>query len=201
MIAGPTEVVVLADGHANPEFVAADLISQAEHAPGASVLITWSKSLALDVLSAMEKQLTDLERGDLARESLETYGAIFLAAHEEEACRLSDEFAPEHLAIQTADSAATAERIHHAGAIFVGHHTPVAVGDYIAGPSHTLPTGGTARFASGLSANDFLKRSSIIHYTPRRLAAVADDVRRLAGKEGLTGHARSVDIRQTRDGQ
>ncbi len=195
MLAGPTEVVVLADGSANPDFVAADLLSQAEHAPGASILITWEPSLVPRVLAALEHQLRDLERSDLARESLETYGAIIVAGDEAEGCRLSDAIAPEHLQIETGDPEATFQRIHHAGAVFLGHHTPVAVGDYVAGPSHTLPTGGTARFASGLSSNDFLKRLSVIHYTPAKLRDVADDLRLIAAKEGLTAHSRSVDIR------
>lgn len=195
MMAGPTEVVVLADDSAPVEYVAADLISQAEHSPGASLLITWSEKLAAAVPAAIDRQLAKLERGDLARESLATYGAILLVSDETKGCELSDLFAPEHLAILTSDPEATMGKIHHAGAIFVGVHSPVAVGDYVAGPSHTLPTGGTARFASGLSANDFLKRSSVIHFSRERLEEIADDLRLLAAKEGLTGHSRSVDIR------
>ena len=195
MIAGPTEVVVIADDSANPDFVAADLISQAEHSPGASILITWSEKFANAVAEALPRQLARIDRSDLAKESLETYGAIFITSNEDEACRLSDEIAPEHLAIETADPDQTMKKIRNAGAIFVGHYTPVAVGDYVAGPSHTLPTGGTARFASGLSANDFLKRSSVIRYTPEKLKRIADDLRLIAGKEGLTGHSHSVDIR------
>lgn len=195
MLAGPTELVVLADHTARPEYVASDLISQAEHSPGASILITWARELVPGVKQAIADQLNGLARGDLARASLEEYGAIVLARCEEEACRLSNEIAPEHLQIETADPEATMRRIHHAGAIFLGHYTPVAVGDYVAGPSHTLPTGGTARFASGLSSNDFLKRTSVIHYSPVKLRSVSDDLRILAGKEGLSGHSRSVDIR------
>lgn len=195
MLAGPTEVVVLADESANPRYVAADLLSQAEHAPGASILITWSKPLIDSVLSELNVQLAALDRAQLTRESLEMYGALILAADEDEACKLSDQIAPEHLQVETKDPLATFAKLHHAGAVFLGHHTPVAVGDYVAGPSHTLPTGGTARFASGLSSNDFLKRMSVIHYTPHRLQAVADDLRLIAAKEGLTAHSRSVDIR------
>lgn len=195
MIAGPTEVVVIADDSANPDFVAADLISQAEHSPGASILITSSEAFADKVIEAIPRQLDRIDRSDLAKESLETYGTVFITASEDDACKLSDEIAPEHLAIETADSKRTMTKIKNAGAIFVGHHTPVAVGDYVAGPSHTLPTGGTARFASGLSANDFLKRSSVIHYTPAKLKEVAEDLRLIAQKEGLTGHSHSVDIR------
>lgn len=195
MLAGPTELVVLADRSADPGYVAADLISQAEHSPGASILITWTRELIEPVLAAAARQLAQLDRGHLARESLEAYGAILLARDEEEACRLSNEIAPEHLQIQTVDPESTLRRIQHAGAVFLGHYTPVAVGDYVAGPSHTLPTGGTARFASGLSSNDFLKRTSVIHYSPVKLRQVADDLRVLAGKEGLTAHSFSVDVR------
>ena len=194
-IAGPSEVVLLADESANPEFVASDLISQAEHSPGSGVLITWHAPLIAAVHAALERQLAKLERGDLARVSLEDYGALILARNEEEAIRLSDLLAPEHLHISTANPQALLPRLQNAGAIFVGHYTPVALGDYVAGPSHVLPTGGTARFANGLCANDFLKRSSIIAYDRAALASAAEDVRLLARKEGLTAHAASVDVR------
>lgn len=195
MLAGPTEVVVLADKTANPHYVAADLISQAEHAPGASILITWSPELADQVIESLARQVPMLSRDELIRESLESFGAIIVVESEEEGCRLSDLFAPEHLQLETEDPEETLSLIHHAGAVFMGHHTPVAVGDYVAGPSHTLPTGGTARFASGLSSNDFLKRLSIIRFTPEKLRSVAGDLRIIAHKEGLTGHAHSVDLR------
>jgi histidinol dehydrogenase len=195
MMAGPTEVVLLADESASADLVAADLISQAEHAPGASILITWSEDLVRAVPAALERQLARVDRSQLARESLEAYGAVLLVADESAGCRLSDELAPEHLSIQTSDPDRTLKQLKHAGAIFVGPWSPVAVGDYIAGPSHTLPTGGTARFASGLSANDFLKRSSIIRYTRAKLQEVADSVRAMAAKEGLTAHSHSVDVR------
>ena len=195
MMAGPTEVVVLADQSTSAKLLAADLISQAEHAPGASILITWSSQLAQEVAIALEGELDRVDRSQLARESLEAYGAILIVEDESAGCRLSDEFAPEHLSIQTQDSERTMAKIKHAGAIFVGPFSPVGVGDYIAGPSHTLPTGGTARFASGLSANDFLKRSSIIHYSKEKLREVADSVRAMAAKEGLTAHSHSVDVR------
>jgi histidinol dehydrogenase len=194
-IAGPSEVVVLADDSANPAFVAADLLAQAEHAPGASILVTWHAPLLENVAAALEHQLTDLPRGDLARESLEGFGALVLARDVAEAVACVNLLAPEHLHIATRDSEALAERVDNAGAIFLGHFTPVALGDYVAGPSHVLPTGGTARFASGLSANDFLRRSSVLQFTRRGLELMADDVRLLADKEGLTAHAASVDIR------
>ncbi|WP_237225725.1 histidinol dehydrogenase [Rubinisphaera sp. JC750] len=194
-IAGPSEVIVLADESANPAYVASDLISQAEHSPGSSVLITWHEPLIAAVQKALDEQLAQLSRGDLAHQALEDYGAFILADNAQQAAELTDRLATEHLHISTADPEAMLAQVQNAGAIFLGHHTPVAMGDYVAGPSHVLPTGGTARFANGLCANDFLKRSSIISYDPAALAADADDVRRLADLEGLTGHRHSVDIR------
>jgi histidinol dehydrogenase len=194
-IAGPSEVVVLADQSARADFVASDLISQAEHSPGSGVLITWYSPLAAAVRHELEMQLAQLERGDLARQSLEEYGALVVARDADEAARLADLLAPEHLHISTANPEAMLAKIQNAGAIFLGHFTPVAVGDYVAGPSHVLPTGGTARFANGLCANDFLKRSSIIDYNREALAACAGDIRLMAAKEGLTAHSTSVDIR------
>src|SRR5262249_2012515 len=161
-IAGPSEVVVLADDSAPPPFVAADLIAQAEHSPGSSVLVTWHAPLIDAVEEAMRSQLAKLSRGDLARESLEQFGALVLARDEDGAAACVDQLAPEHLHIAAANAEALAERIDNAGAIFLGNYTPVALGDYAAGPSHVLPTGGTARFTSGLSANDFLRRSSVL---------------------------------------
>ena len=195
MLAGPSEVVVLADESANPHYIAADLISQAEHSPGASILVTWAEGLVDQVAASLAAQLQSLDRCQLARESLEAYGALITLGSEQQGCELSNQFAPEHLQIQTADPEATLGLIENAGAVFLGHHTPVAVGDYVAGPSHTLPTGGTARFASGLCSNDFLKRMSVISYTPAKLQATADDLRLLASKEGLTAHSHSVDLR------
>ena len=194
-IAGPSEVVVLADETARPDFVAADLISQAEHSPGSGVLITWHAPLIEAVQKELDRQLAELPRGDLARVALEQYGALILAPDADEAARLTDLLAPEHLHISTADPEAMLAKIQNAGAIFLGHHTPVACGDYIAGPSHVLPTGGTARFANGLCANDFLKRSSVIRYDEAALRFHADDIRLMAGKEGLTAHSASVEIR------
>jgi histidinol dehydrogenase len=194
-IAGPSEVVVLADETAQPAYVASDLISQAEHSPGSSVLITWHAPLIGAVREELARQLARLERGDLARQSLEEYGALVTARDAEEAARLCDLLAPEHLHISTADPDKILAQVQNAGAIFLGHETPVAVGDYIAGPSHVLPTGGTARFANGLCANDFLKRSSVIRYNREALADAAADIRLMAAKEGLTAHSASVDIR------
>lgn len=194
-IAGPSEVVVLADDSARPEFVAADLISQAEHSPGSGVLITWHAPLIEGVRSALDRQLASVDRGNLARSSLEEYGALILARSSREATELTDLFAPEHLHISTREPRKMLSQVQNAGAIFLGHYTPVALGDYIAGPSHVLPTGGTARFANGLCATDFLKRSSVISYDEAALRATADDVRLLAATEGLTAHSASVDIR------
>jgi histidinol dehydrogenase len=195
MMAGPTEVVVIADGSANPAYLASDLIAQAEHSPGASLLVTWHERLADQVVEALDDQLERLPRGALARASLEEFGAIILTRGRDEAVALTNAIAPEHLHVVTADAEAVAAEITSVGAIFIGDYTPVAVGDYVAGPSHVLPTGGSARFASGLCANDFLKRSSILLYTAEGLRAVADDVRLFAAREGLTGHSASVDIR------
>lgn len=194
-IAGPSEVVVLADWTADPRYLAADLISQAEHSPGSSILITWEADLIPRVLSALEDQLSRLSRGDLARDSLEQFGALVLARDEDEAVSLTNAFAPEHLHVSTSDSHRLADRLTNAGAIFLGHDTPVALGDYAAGPSHVLPTSGTARWASGLSSNDFLKRTSLIHVDRSGLQHFAPDIRLLADKEGLTAHRLSVDIR------
>jgi histidinol dehydrogenase len=198
-IAGPSEVVLIADWTADPRFVAADLISQAEHSPGASVLITWEPELVDRVVEALTDQLARLSRGDLARDSLERFGALIVVADEDEAVRLSNQIAPEHLHVSTSDPERLAERLTNAGAIFLGHDTPVAVGDYAAGPSHVLPTGGTARWASGLSANDFLKRTSLIYVDREGLDQLAPDVRLLADKEGLTAHRYSVDVRLDED--
>lgn len=194
-IAGPSEVVLVADDSANPRFVASDLISQAEHSPGSGVLITWHQPLIEAVRAELKRQLTSLPRGDLALASLNDYGALILARDESQAVELADLMAPEHLHISTRDPERMLGRIQNAGAIFLGHETPVAVGDYFAGPSHVLPTGGTARFANGLCANDFLKRSSVIWYNSGALQAAADDIRRLAAVEGLTAHSASVDVR------
>ncbi|WP_435010447.1 histidinol dehydrogenase [Tundrisphaera lichenicola] len=194
-IAGPSEVVLIADWTAEPRFIASDLISQAEHSPGASIMITWEPDLIDRVDEALAEQLARLSRGDLARDSLERFGALILVRDEDEAITLTNQIAPEHLHVSTSDPDRLAERLTNAGAIFLGHETPVAVGDYAAGPSHVLPTGGTARWASGLSANDFLKRTSLIWVDRQGLANLAPDIRCLADKEGLSAHRYSVDIR------
>jgi histidinol dehydrogenase len=194
-IAGPSEVVLIADRSAVPAFVAADLISQAEHSPGASILLTWDRGLIDQVGQALEDQLARLSRGGLAGDSLERFGALVLVRDEDEAIAISNQIAPEHLHVSTADPKRLVPRLTNAGAIFLGHFAPVAAGDYTAGPSHVLPTGGTARWASGLSANDFLKRSSLIALSRDGLAALAPDIRLLADIEGLSAHRSSVDLR------
>jgi histidinol dehydrogenase len=194
-LAGPTEVVVLADETASPAHVAADLLAQAEHDPATSILITWYQPLVDRVAEAIVRQLSSLKRAKQARASLENFGALVLARTVTEAVALTNQIGPEHLHIISRSPELIAERIENAGAIFLGPFTPVALGDYVAGPSHVLPTGSTTRFASGLSANDFLRRSSVLSFTEQGLKNVAGDVRLLAEKEGLTAHAASVDIR------
>jgi histidinol dehydrogenase len=194
-IAGPSEVVVIVDDSTRPDFTAMDLIAQAEHSPGASVLIGWNADVLDAAVAELSRKLGDLERGELARQSLEEFGAVILTRDADEACRLTDEIAPEHLHIATANAEQLAAKIRHAGAMFLGNYTPVALGDYAAGPSHVLPTGGTARFAGGLSSNDFLRANSVLHFGREGMMRLADDVRVLATKEGLTAHRGSVDIR------
>jgi histidinol dehydrogenase len=194
-IAGPSEVVVIGDDSARPDFTAADMLAQAEHAPGASILVTWSERVLEETAAELEKQVAKLSRSDLTVQSLEDFGALILVRDEDEACAVTDAIAPEHLHIAADNAEQLLAKIRNAGATFLGHYTPVALGDYFAGPSHVLPTGGTARWAAGLSANDFLRSGSVISYTRDSLEAAADDVRRLADKEGLTAHRESVDIR------
>ncbi len=197
-IAGPSEVLIVADDSADPSWVAADLIAQAEHDPGSAILVTPSAALAERTVQLVEEQLAQLERGEAARRSLERYGAVIVTRDLEQACALANEFATEHLQIITRDDDACLARIESAGAIFVGAHTPVPLGDYYAGPSHVLPTGGTARFSAPLSCNDFLKVSSVIRYGAADLAADAGDVSTFARREGLTAHARAVELRQSK---
>jgi histidinol dehydrogenase len=195
-IAGPSEVFIVADDSANPRWVAADLIAQAEHDPGSAILATPSSALAEAVVRDVELELENLERASAARRSLERYGAVIITPDLDEACALANEFAAEHLQIITREDDRCLDRIEAAGAIFVGAHTPVPLGDYYAGPSHVLPTGGTARFSAPLSANDFLKVSSLIRYGAADLEADSSDVMEFARREGLTAHARAVGIRR-----
>jgi histidinol dehydrogenase len=199
-IAGPSEIVVLADDSTHPDYAALDLIAQAEHSPGVAILVTWYEPLVNEVYEAIQKRLAKLSRADLARESLERYGALVLAPSKAAAAECVNTLAPEHLHIQTRDPDAMLDDIDSAGAVFLGPFTPVALGDYVAGPSHVLPTGGTARFASGLTVNDFRKRTSVIRFTRKGLQEVAPDVVLLANKEGLTGHAASIELRANDNG-
>jgi histidinol dehydrogenase len=194
--AGPTEVVVVADKTATPAWVAADLISQAEHDEMASaILITSSKALVNRVQDQIAKQLKTLGRAKVARAALASGGAIVVAKTSAACIQLSNRYAPEHLVIAMDDADALSKHVTNAGAIFLGHYTPVAVGDYIAGPNHVLPTGGTARFFSPLGVDDFLKRTSFTRFEPPKLRELGADVIRLAEIEGLSGHGRSVDLR------
>lgn len=194
-IAGPSEVVVIVDHSAPPAHTACDLLAQAEHAPGASILIAWQPEVLDAALAELSARVVQMERGNLARQCLEDFGAAILVRDADEACRLADEIAPEHLHIATAEADLLAERIRHAGAIFVGHYSPVALGDYAAGPSHVLPTSGTARFASGLSANDFLRSASVLCFSRQGLARLAQDACVLATVEGLSAHRASLEAR------
>ncbi|TWU59412.1 Histidinol dehydrogenase [Rubripirellula tenax] len=194
--AGPSEVIVIADETARADYVAADLLAQAEHSPGSAILITWHKPLIEAVAAELAKQVAVLERCELTVDSLEAFGALILVRDEDHACELTDQFAPEHLNIETADPSRLMAKIRNSGAAFLGHYTPVALGDYAAGPSHVLPTGGTCTWAAGLSSNSFLRSGSITEFTPDALNQIAPDVVRLAEKEGLTAHARSVTIRE-----
>jgi len=195
-IAGPSEVAIIVDETANPEFTALDLIAQSEHSPGVSVLIGWDVEVLRRVMTTLEERLQTLDRGLLAKRCLEDFGAVVLVRDEQQACEVANDLAVEHLQIATKDPEKLAERIHHAGAIFLGHYTPVALGDYAAGPSHVLPTGGTARFASALSANDFLRATSILYFEQSGLESLAEDVTLLATREGLTAHRESVTVRR-----
>jgi histidinol dehydrogenase len=194
-IAGPSEIVVVADDSANPETIASDMLAQAEHSPGSALLLTASESLADSVEVILSRRLEILERADLTRDSLDRFGALVITRNDEESARLADELAAEHLSIDTRDPEDTLTKIRHAGAAFLGPYSPVAAGDYAAGPSHVLPTGGTARFAAGLSANHFLRSGSVIALAKADLAEMADDIQLLAETEGLTAHRRSVEAR------
>jgi histidinol dehydrogenase len=195
-IAGPSEIVVLADETTRPDFAAADMIAQAEHAPGSSVLITWSDVTIQAVSAELERQLTTIQRADLARQSLESFGALIIVGGRDEAAKLANALASEHLHIACADPEEMLSKIRHAGAVFLGPYSPVALGDYVAGPSHVLPTGATARFASGLSSNDFLRSHSVVSFTQEGLSAVAEDAIHMAEREGLTAHGASVALRR-----
>ena len=196
LIAGPSEILIVADDEANPDYLAADLLSQAEHdAMASAVLITTSAALAERTRQSLDEQLRQLPRNEIARESLERYGAFFLVADLDAAIGLANRIAPEHLELQVRDPWSCLGKITHAGAVFLGDYTPEAVGDYFAGPNHVLPTAGTARFASALGVDNFLKRTSVIAYSRSALQRDAEAILRLAELEGLEAHAASVRIR------
>ena len=196
MIAGPSEVLIIADDSANPVHVAADLLSQAEHDKlAASILVTNSKELAENVAEQLEIQLKELEREEIARTSIENQGRIIITKTIDEAIKISNEIAPEHLELAVSNPFELLTKIKNAGSIFMGHNTPEPLGDYLAGPNHTLPTSGTAKFSSPLSVDDFIKKSSFIYYSKEGLEEVKDKVIKFAESEGLTAHARSVSKR------
>jgi histidinol dehydrogenase len=196
LIAGPSEVVIVADADNPPDWIAADLMAQAEHDGAAqSVLITDDARFAKQVAAAVTRLLASLPRAAIARESWERHGAIIVVRDLDEAPALVDRLAPEHLQLAVARPDTLADKVRHAGAIFLGRHAPEALGDYIAGPSHVLPTGGTARFASGLGVYDFLKRTSLIGADRRALGRIGAAAVTLARAEGLEAHARSIEIR------
>ena len=196
MIAGPSEILVIADKKSDPVFVAADLLSQAEHDRLASaVLVTDSESLALAVQAELERQLSSMQREDIARASIENNGKIIVCESMQKAVDIANAIAPEHLEVCVDDPFALLPKIRNAGSIFLGRYTPEALGDYFAGPNHTLPTGGSARFSSPLSVDNFLKKSSYMYYTESELEKAADCVVKFAESEGLYGHANSVKVR------
>lgn len=196
MIAGPSEVLIVADDSAEAAFVAADMLAQAEHDPQAlAMVITTSKQLAADIGKELERQLPLLPRADIARTALAARGLILVADNLDTAIDLANDIASEHLELQVAEPWQWLPKIRHAGAIFLGNWTPEAAGDYVAGPNHVLPTMGTARIASALGVETFLKKSSIISYCRQALEADGDHIRRLAGLEGLTAHGNSVAVR------
>jgi histidinol dehydrogenase len=194
--AGPTEVCIVADRSATPAWLAADLISQAEHDELAqAVLVTHVKGLVPRVQDQIKRQLAVLDKAEIAEKSIRARGAIVVTKNLDESMKLANEYASEHLVLAVEDPEKTSKLVENAGAIFLGHYTPVAVGDYIAGPNHVLPTGGTARFFSPLSVEDFLKRTSFMKFEPPKLRELGADIVRLANVEGLTGHGASVELR------
>jgi len=193
MIAGPSEILIVADGKSNARWLAADLLSQAEHDKMASaVLVTDSAELAQAVSAELEAQIPQLDRADIARVSIDDNGKIILVEDIAQALDISNALAPEHLELCVDEPFAWLGRVRHAGSVFLGRHCPEALGDYYAGPNHTLPTSGTARFSSPLSVDDFVKKSQYTYYTPEAMRRAAPDVAAFARAEGLTGHAKSA---------
>jgi len=197
MVAGPSEVLIIADESAKAEYIAADLLSQAEHDPMASaILITTSRKLAETVSMQVDEQIASLtETKENAIESIKNYGFIVIADDIDEAIVLANKIAPEHLELALSDPEEYLDSIKNAGSVFLGHFSPEPLGDYFAGPNHVLPTSGTARFSSPLGVDDFIKRSSVIYYKKEKLETVSKDIELLANLEGLKAHARSITIR------
>ena len=196
MIAGPSEILIIADDSANERFIAADLLSQAEHDQlASSILITTSSNLAVKVKLELERQLAFLDRKDIIKKSIKNHGRIFLVENIKAAVELSNELAPEHLELCVEEPFALLDSIENAGAIFLGHYSPEPLGDYFAGPNHVLPTSGTSRFYSPLSVDDFIKKSSVIYYTRDALDKVKEHVMVLGEEEGLTAHINSIKVR------
>lgn len=196
MVAGPSEVLVIADSTANPRYVAADLLSQAEHDKyAASVLVTPDEELAKSVQIQVEKQLKELPRQEIARASIENHGKIIIVDDIKEACFIANEIAPEHLELAVANPFEILGSIRNAGAVFMGEYSPEPLGDYMAGPNHTLPTSGTAKFSSPLGVDDFIKKSSVIYYDRNALKELKDDIVTIATSEGLDAHANAIKIR------
>lgn len=196
MIAGPSEILVLADHKANPRYIAADLMSQAEHDTLASaILVTTSERIADETISELEKQLPSLSRASIILKSLSDYGAIIICEDKDQACSIANRLAPEHLEVLFENPMEYVGRLDNAGSVFLGAFAPEPLGDYYAGPNHVLPTSGTARFFSPLSVNSFEKRSSYIYYTQDALREAKDDIMLIAGKEGLTAHANAIKVR------
>jgi histidinol dehydrogenase len=199
MIAGPSEILVIADAGGDPDWIALDLLSQAEHDQSAqAILVTPDAGLARAVTEAVERQLQVLERREIAGASWRDFGAVIVTRDLDEAAALSNRVAPEHLELCVADAEALSRKITHAGAIFLGHWTPEAIGDYVGGPNHVLPTARSARFSSGLSVLDFVKRTTIARMTPEALAAIGPAAERLAQSESLQAHGLSVRARLDR---
>lgn len=196
MMAGPSEILIIADGDANPRYIAADMLAQAEHDPlAAAICVTNSEQVAEQIQEELEKQTTVLSRKEIIRQSLEQYGTIAVTGSLEEAFDMANAIAPEHLEVLVKEPLSWLGHVRNAGAIFLGEYTPEAYGDYLAGPNHTLPTNGTARFASPLSVDDFIKKSSILNFSKEQLQANYRDIAAFANAEGLEAHAKSAEIR------
>ncbi len=200
MFAGPSEVLVIADDNADPAYVAADFMSQAEHDPmAASVLITTSEKLVSETQKEVERQMSYLSRADIIERSLSSYGSAVVVDTLDEAARISDAIAPEHLELMVDDPFELLGKVRNAGSVFLGKNSPEPLGDYYAGPNHVLPTNGTARFSSALSTDSFVKKSSYLYYSADALKGASDDIIRFAKAEGLTAHANSIEIRMKKD--